>query len=487
MANLSEETSLDEEEQFSVCQQKNSQHEKKTPAESPFSPILFAYSEDFALPELPLRAPLYSDLSNSWDSSAASQLEFPSAVHNSEGDDSSPPSSPLLDANQGESKASSYTKPVPVRYDHSEDDSEEIDIESVTATATKRGRLKQPQRTKGGQKARSRRKKASDDEYEDAPLSTTARKNRRSSSRRNKNAPTHNRRKEDDDTGVAEEEQEPCEAYNDYLAKKKLLHTITHVLPRDKLAGIIDIVNPSYSDADGNSDVLEFDINSLDKLTLLRLHEYVLACVEEESNRIKEEKRKQLKRRKQQMKRNNKTNSDEDDDGDEYNPSLHTKHTNHKTSLRSNITKKTRTKQQKASPTSRKNTPSHQSPSKKQPIRTDVIYYKGRNVFHDHNLLLSKGVVDFQEVFEEEEVVRVDKCEEDDIEVDILGLDDEEECESEGRGFDIVDVEVELRVRHHDRSAGERQQHQEAEEEEEEAEGCVFVHSANFSRMALVS
>ncbi|KAL6061678.1 hypothetical protein QOT17_012712 [Balamuthia mandrillaris] len=258
MANLSEETSLDEEEQFSVCQQKNSQHEKKTPAESPFSPILFAYSEDFALPELPLRAPLYSDLSNSWDSSAASQLEFPSAVHNSEGDDSSPPSSPLLDANQGESKASSYTKPVPVRYDHSEDDSEEIDIESVTATATKRGRLKQPQRTKGGQKARSRRKKASDDEYEDAPLSTTARKNRRSSSRRNKNAPTHNRRKEDDDTGVAEEEQEPCEAYNDYLAKKKLLHTITHVLPRDKLAGIIDIVNPSYSDADGNSDVLEF-------------------------------------------------------------------------------------------------------------------------------------------------------------------------------------------------------------------------------------
>jgi len=78
------------------------------------------------------------------------------------------------------------------------------------------------------------------------------------------------------------------------LSKVELVDTITHVLPSDKLAGVIDIVSESSVPlVTTDNDDIEFDISSIDEKTLSKLNEFVHDCLEE----IAEQKRPKKKTR----------------------------------------------------------------------------------------------------------------------------------------------------------------------------------------------
>jgi len=70
----------------------------------------------------------------------------------------------------------------------------------------------------------------------------------------------------------------------DLLSKPELIHTISNMLPVDKLGRVIDIVSESNAPIDTNeSGEIEFDLSALDETTLYKLNEYVSCAIHENS------------------------------------------------------------------------------------------------------------------------------------------------------------------------------------------------------------
>jgi len=82
------------------------------------------------------------------------------------------------------------------------------------------------------------------------------------------------------------------------LSKVDLVETITHVLPSDKLAGVIDIVSESSVPlVTTDNDDIEFDISSIDENTLSKLNEFVHDCLEEIAEQKRPKKKTRTKRK----------------------------------------------------------------------------------------------------------------------------------------------------------------------------------------------
>jgi len=71
---------------------------------------------------------------------------------------------------------------------------------------------------------------------------------------------------------------------------EELLFTISHLLPHDKLSGVVAIVHGSGHCCDDLNSQIGFDINSLDKTTLNKLQEYVNGCLYVQPTRSKKTK-----------------------------------------------------------------------------------------------------------------------------------------------------------------------------------------------------
>lgn len=82
------------------------------------------------------------------------------------------------------------------------------------------------------------------------------------------------------------------------MSKVELVDTITHVLPSDKLSGVIDIVSESSVPlVTTDNDDIEFDISSIDEKTLSKLSDFVHDCLEEMDEPKRPKKKTRTKRK----------------------------------------------------------------------------------------------------------------------------------------------------------------------------------------------